>query len=83
MNISVAEAHNRLSHWLKQVRKSPIVITRRGRAIGVIVDPEEYESLRQVKAYLQMMSLSETLREGNVSAAELYRASRDELEQRS
>jgi len=83
MNITVAEAHNRLSHWLKQVRKGPIVITRRGQAIGVIVDPDEYENLRKVKAYLQMMSLSHTLRDSDISAAELYRTSHDELEQRS
>ncbi|MCJ7724587.1 MAG: ribbon-helix-helix protein, CopG family [Anaerolineales bacterium] len=31
MNISIAEAHNRLSHWLKQVKASPVVITRRGK----------------------------------------------------
>ena len=83
MNISIAEAHNRLSHWLKQVRISPVVITRRGKAVGVIIDPEEYARLRQVQAYLQMLSLSQTLRESALTATELYRAARDELEERA
>jgi prevent-host-death family protein len=83
MDISVAEAHNRLSHWLKQVHKSPVRITRRGKPVGVIIDPEEYERLRQVQAYLQMVSLSQALRESDLTAKELFRRSRDELEERT
>lgn len=83
MHISIAEAHNRLSHWLKQVRLNPVVITRRGKAVGVIIDPEEYERLRQVQAYLQMLSLSQTLNKSGVTATELSLASRQELEERT
>lgn len=68
MDISIAEAHNRLSHWLKQVEKGRTVrITRRGKPVGVIIDPEEYERLRQVQAYLEMVSLSGALRESGAS----------------
>ena len=84
MDISVAEAHNRLSHWLKQVEKGEVVrITRRGKPVGVIIDSGEYENLRRVQAYLEMLSLSRTLRETGVTAEELYRASRDELEHKT
>jgi prevent-host-death family protein len=83
MDISIAEAHNRLSHWLKQVEKgNPVRITRRGKPVGVIIDPEEYERLRQVQAYLEMVSLSRTLRETDLTAGELYLLGRDELEGR-
>ena len=83
MDISIAEAHNRLSHWLKQVEKGKAVrITNRGKPVGVIIDPDEYERLRQVQAYLEMISLSRTLRETNLSASELYRLERDDLEGR-
>jgi prevent-host-death family protein len=81
MDISIAEAHNRLSSLLKQVGKGPIHITRRGKTVGVIISPDEYENLRQVRAYLQMVNLSRLLRDSGVSAAELYQASRQELEQ--
>jgi prevent-host-death family protein len=79
MDISIAEAHNHLSALLKQVEKGPIHITRRGKTVGVLVSPEEFESLSQVKAYIQMLNLSHELRE-SLTAAEVYRASRQELE---
>jgi prevent-host-death family protein len=81
MNISIAEAHNRLSHWLKQVRKSPVIITRRGKAVGVIIDPEEFEKLRRVGAYLQLLEISRELGTGT-GADEIQIASRQELEER-
>ena len=80
MDISIAEAHNRLSYLLKQVQKSPVFITRHGKAVGVLISPDEYENLRQVRAYLQMVNLSHTLRDSGVTADELYQASRQELE---
>lgn len=83
MDISIAEAHNRLSHWLKQVEKGKIVrITKRGKPVGVIIDPDEYEKLRQVQAYLEMKSLARVLRESDLTASELYQTGRDELEKR-
>ena len=82
IDVPIAEAHNRLSALLKKVQKSPIMLTRRGKPVGVILSPEEYERLRQFEAYSQVVRLSQTLRESGVSAAELYRTSRDELEGR-
>ena len=82
INIPIAEAHNRLSSLLKKVQKDPITLTRRGKAVGVLISPEEYERLRKFEAYNNMIRLSETLRESGVNASELYRVSRDELEGR-
>lgn len=83
VNIPIAKAHNRLSALLKKVQKSPIVLTRRGKPVGVLLSPEEYDRLRQFEAYSQVVRLSHSLRESGVNAAELYRASRDELESRT
>jgi prevent-host-death family protein len=80
MDISVAEAHNHLSTLLNEVSKGPIVIRRRGKIAGVLISPEEYESLRQVRAYLDMLNLSRTLRDSGVSAMDLYQAGRAELD---
>lgn len=82
MHISIAEAHNRLSHWLEQVPEGPVTLTRRGEPVAVIISYEEYERLRQVQAYLDMLRLSRTLRESGPTAAELYRTARAELEER-
>jgi prevent-host-death family protein len=82
MDISIAEVRNRLSYWLKQVEEGKTVrITRRGKPVGVIIDPEEYERLRQFQAYLEMVSISRALRDSSRTAGELYRTSRDELEE--
>ena len=83
MDISIVGARNRLSQLLIQARKGPITITRRGKPVGVIITSEEYERLRQVHAYLQMVSLSHALRESGLTAADLYRTSRDELEDKT
>jgi len=82
INVPIAQAHNRLSSLLKKVQKSPILLTRRGKAVGVILSPEEYERLRQFEGYHNVLQLSQTLRESGVSAKELYQSSRDELEGR-
>ena len=80
INIPIAQAHNRLSALLKKVQKSPILLTRRGKAVGVIISPEEYERLRQFEAYNNVVRIAQSLRESGVSASELYQASRHELE---
>ena len=82
MHISVSEAHNCLSRWLEKIGDEPITITRRGKPVGVIISPQEYERLSRVKAYLQMLRLSRSLSESGVTAGELFAASREELEKR-
>ncbi len=81
-NIPIAEAHNKLSALLKRLRKSPIMLTRRGKPVGVLLSPEDYERLRQFEAYSQVVRVSQGLRDSGVKAADLYRNSRDELEGR-
>lgn len=78
LDVSIADAHNRLSALLKKVQKSPITITRRGKPVGVLLSPEEYQRLRQAEAFSQVVGLSHTLQESGVKASELYQASRRE-----
>jgi prevent-host-death family protein len=80
LDVSIADAHNRLSALLKKVQKSPIRLTSRGKPVGILISPDEYERLRQAEAFSQVISLSHTLRETGLSAAELYQTSRRELE---
>lgn len=82
MKVTITEMHNRLSHWLKKVPERSITITDRGKPVGVLVSPQEYEHLRQVRAYLDMLRLSRSLQGGDVTADELFEASRTELETR-
>lgn len=82
MHVSVADARSRLSALLRRVKEQPVTITRRGDPVGVLISPEEYEELAEVRAYLRMLRLSESLEESGMSAEELLRASRAELEER-
>jgi prevent-host-death family protein len=82
MEISVSEAHNRLSHWLSEIEREDITITRRGKAVGVLVSPTEYQRLGRLKAYLDMLRLAKSLEESGVAAHEIIDSSRGELESR-
>lgn len=82
IDVPIAEAHNRLSALLKKVQKSPVTLTRRGKPVGVLLSPEEYERLRQFEAYSRVVRLSQSLRESGVNAKDLYKTSREELEGR-
>jgi len=82
MDVSIAEAHNHLSALLKRVEHGPVLISRRGKTVGVLISIEEYEKLRQVQAYIELIEVSHELRDGP-NADEIYSASRAELEQRS
>ena len=83
MHISVADAHGRLSFLVGQLKKGPVTITRRGKPVGVLMTPEEYQQLSKLRAYLEMIRLSQELRESGVTAQELWQASRAELEART
>jgi len=80
--VTITEAHNRLSYWLKRIPDRPITITHRGRPVAVLVAPEEYERLCQVHAYLDMLRLSRSLQDAQVTGNELFETSRAELEAR-
>ncbi len=82
MKVTITEVHNRLSHWLKKIPEQPITITHRGRPVAVLVAPGEYERLRQVQAYLDMLRLSHSLQDAQVTAQDLFETSRAELEAR-
>ena len=82
LDVSIADAHNRLSALLKKVQKSPIRLTSRGKPVGVLLSLDEYEGLQRAKAYLQLITISREIGKG-VSADEIYRASRQELEERA
>ena len=67
---------------LKRVQQEPVIVTRRGKPDAVILSFDEYERLRRLRAYSNMVRLSQELAEIGVTATELYEASRKELEKR-
>jgi prevent-host-death family protein len=82
MKVSIAQARRELSQILKQIRRAPVVVTRRGRPDAVILSFQEYERLRRLRAYLKMMHLSRELEKCGATASELYDLARRDLEER-
>jgi PHD/YefM family antitoxin component YafN of YafNO toxin-antitoxin module len=60
-----------------------VTITRHGEPVGVLISPEEYERLRQVQAYLEMLRLAHSFQDSGVTAEELSQAAREDLEARA
>ena len=82
MKVSIAEAKSGFSALLKRSREELVIVTRRGKPEAVILPFAEYERLRRLRAYSNMVRLSRELEELGVTATELYEASRKELEGR-
>ena len=83
MRVSIAKAKSGFSQLLKHARREPVIVTRRGKPDSVILPYDEYEDLRRMGAYSNIVRLSHELRDSGVRASELYEASRSELEGRS
>ncbi|MFQ6089883.1 MAG: type II toxin-antitoxin system Phd/YefM family antitoxin [Candidatus Bipolaricaulia bacterium] len=82
--VSVAEAKRDLTKLLREVeeKQMEIVVTRRGAPFMVILRFEDYERLERLRAYLEMVRISEELKDSQISATEIYEESRRELEER-
>lgn len=82
--VSVAEAKRDLTKLLREAEEKgmEIVVTRRGVPFMVILRFEDYEHLERLRAYLEMVRISEELKGSEISATEIYEESRRELEER-
>lgn len=82
--VSVAEAKQALTRLLREAedRQEEIIVTRRGTPFMVILPYGEYQRLERLRAYLEMVRISEELKDLGISAAEIYEESRRELEER-
>lgn len=83
--VAVAEGKKSFTQLLKEAEKerTVILIFRRGRFAGAILPPDEYERLERLEAYFEALQLSKQLARLPVSAAELARQARQELEDRA
>lgn len=82
--VSVAEAKRDLTKLLREAeeKKEGIIVTRRGVPFVVILRYEDYERLERLRAYLNMVRISQTLEGSGISASEIHEESRRELEER-
>jgi len=82
MEYPIGVAKTEFSRLVREAHKEPIIITRRGQPDVVLLAYTDYERLRRLQGYQQMLDIARKLRSSGVTATELYETSRQELEDR-
>lgn len=82
--VTIAEGKRDFSRLIKEAaeRKEDIVVTKRGKPMAVIVPYGEYKHSKKVEAYQKILESRAAFVKAGVSASEVYRESRKELERR-
>ena len=82
--VSVAEGKKSFTQLLKEVEKeqTAILIHRRGAFVGALLSAGEYQRFERLQGYFEALRISKRLAPMGVTAAELVRESRQELEER-
>jgi len=82
--ISITEVKNRLTQLVREVEDGvEITVTRGDRPVVMLISVDEYRSLKRQVAASRLRELREELVETGVRAEEIYRESRELLEERS
>lgn len=83
LQISIEHMQSQYTQWSSLLQENPVAITEEGAVIGIMMSPEMYNQLRRIRAYLNIVALSHSLESCDVTAEEVYRMSREELETRN
>ncbi len=84
ITVSIAEGKRDFSRLIKEVAENneDIVVTKRGKPMAVIVPYGEYRHSRKMEAHQKILESRAAYVKAGVSASEVYRETRDELEKR-
>ncbi len=84
ITVSIAEGKRDFSKLIREAaeKEEDIVITRRGRPAAVIVSYEEYQRTRKAEALRKIMSSRAALGRSGLSAEDVYKELRKDLEER-
>ena len=84
ITVSVAEGKKDFSRLIREAaeRNEDIVVTKRGKPVAVIVPYGEYLRSRKAEAHRKILESRAAFARAGVSAAEVFRASREELEKK-
>lgn len=82
--VTIAEGKRDFSRLIREAaeRKEDIVVTKRGKPMAVIVPYGEYQHSRKVEAHQKILESRAAFVKAGVSAAEVYKESREDLERR-
>jgi prevent-host-death family protein len=82
--VSIAEGKKGFSRLIQDAaeKKEEIIVTRRGKPVAVIVPYDEHLRTRRLAGYRMVMEGREAFLRSGVSADEIYRESRKQLEEK-
>jgi len=82
--VTIVEGKRDFSRLIKEAaeKNEDIVVTKRGKPMAVIVSYDEYRRSRKVEAHRKILESRAAFVKVGVSAYEVYRESREELERR-
>ncbi len=82
--VTIAEGKRDFSRLIREAaeKNEDIVVTKRGKPMAVIVSYDEYRHSRKVEAHRKILESRAAFVKAGVSADEVYRESREELERR-
>jgi prevent-host-death family protein len=82
--VSIAEGKKRFSRLIQDAseKKEEIIVTKRGKPVAVIVPYDEYLQSRRLEGYRMVMEGREAFLRSGLTADEIYRESRNQLEKK-
>ncbi len=82
--ISIAEGKKRFSRIIQDSieKREDIIITKRGKAVAVIVPYDEYRHTLRLEGYGKIMETRKAFQKKGIQANDVYKESRNELEKR-
>jgi len=83
-SVSVAEGKKNFSRLVQDAhkKKGETVVTKRGKPVAVIIPYEEYKRSKKVEGQRKIMEAREEFLKAKVSAVEVFKASKKQLEKR-
>jgi prevent-host-death family protein len=84
LTISIAEGKKRFSSLVSDAleEKKEFVITKRGKPVAVIVPYDEYKQAKRLEGYKKILDVREAFAKSGVSADEVFKESREQLEKK-
>ena len=83
--VSIAEGKKGFSRLIEETHKNKdeIIVTKRGKPVAVILPFEEYQRSKRVEGFRKILEAREVFLKTGLTADEVSRESRKQLEKRS
>lgn len=82
--ITISEGKKGFTSIVKEsaLNQEEIVITKRGHPVAALLSYKEYLDYKKLRTYLKMLEISTAMKNAGIKAADVYKASKKELEER-